>query len=162
MLKGPTQKPSMNFRGTPQEMGNKSSPNLAGPSLGMGNKSSPNLASPPFEIGNRSPPPLDKYSGGGLSPPRQSSPYSDGTAASISRLNVINGSVGRTQSPPLNSGLDFQGLHTQTPPLVSPGYPNGSNDKYPTMATQDAQNGYGNASPPAAPRNYLAGFRELP
>ena len=159
----------MNFRGIPQE---------------MGNKSSPNLASAPSETGNRSPPPLDKFSSGALSPPRQSSPYLDGTVASSSSgalspprqsspyanstgassslLNMTNASVGGTRSPLVNSGLDFQGLHTQSPPLASSGYPNGSNDKYPAMVVQDSQNGYGNASPPGVPRNYLAGFRELP
>ena len=159
----------MNFRSTPQE---------------IGNKSSANLASLPSEMGNRSPPPLDQFSSGALSPPRQSSPYlhgnvassssgalspprqsspyHDGTGASRSHLNITNSSVGGTRSPFVNSGLDFQGLHTQSPPLAAPGNPNESNEKYPAVVRQDTQNGYGNASPPAGPRNYLAGFKELP
>ena len=147
VLRGPTQKPSMNFRNSPQE---------------MGNRSSPNLANPPFEIGNRSPPPLNQYPSGSLSPPRQSSPYLNSAGASSSRLNISNVNVGGTQNPSMNSGLDFQGLHTQSPPPTTPGYLNGNNDKYPAMVAPNAPNGYGNASPPVVPRNYLTGFRELP
>ena len=137
VLKVPIQKPSMNFRRTPQELGNSSSPNL------------------PYEMGSRSPPPIGSLSNasGALSPPAQGL-YSNGMRTSSSQLNLKDNASG-TRSPSMNSGLDFQGLHVQSPPPSFPGYSNGS-DKIPTNV---APNGYGN---PSSPRNYLAGFRELP
>lgn len=94
---------------------------------------------------------------GALSPPAQSGLYSNGMGTSSSQLNLRN-NAGGTRSPSMNTGLDFQGLHIQSPPPSSPGYPNG-NEKIPTNV---APNGYGNPGSPSAPRNYLAGFRELP
>ena len=140
----------MNFKGSPQE---------------LGSRSSANLASPPFEMGNRSPPPLSNQhiASGNSSPPITSGPYSKEIAPSSSHLNVnhnINGPGNR--NPSMNGGIDFQGLHIQDPSLNSPGYPNGNTDRSSPMFAQGAYNRTEGANQPASPRNYLAGFRELP
>ena len=149
VLKIPNHKPSMDFRGPLQE---------------LGNRSSPNLASPPFEMGNRSPPPVMNLPGANdtSTPPTLTGPYLNGIGSSSSYLSVNKNPEGNGSRNPSNSRLDFQSLHTQTPPATSQTYFNEGTSRSPPMDPQGAQNGYGNNNQSSMPRSYLAGFKELP
>lgn len=135
-----------------------------GPVQEIGNRSSPNLASPPFEMGNRSPPPLGSLSiaSGTSTPPIPIVPYSNAIGSSSSFLNDYkNYNADRSRSPS-NNGLDFQSLHTQIASASPPGYVNEGANKSLPLVPEGVQNGYGNNDQSSVPRNYLAGFRELP
>ena len=149
ILKFPTHKPSMDFRGSLQE---------------IGNRSSPSLASPPFEMGNRSPPPLGSLSiaSGTSTPPIPTTPYSNAIGSSSSFLNANKNSDVNGSRSPSNRGLDFQSLHTQIPPATSPGFGNEGTNRSPPLAPQGVQNGFASNNQSSVPRTYLAGFRELP